>query len=99
MEIIWVFLQFGVFLVYFNIILYWYRDDLEKCFNENMKLKNLKMLLSILKDFGMKIIEFLLWIFKSMKDVKVNVQIVFLKVVLEFLKLFCFNLNDKCRIE
>lgn len=99
MEIIWVFLQFGVFLVYFNIILYWYRDDLENCFNENMKLKNLKMLLSILKDFGMKIIEFLLWIFKSMKDVKVNVQIVFLKVVLEFLKLFCFNLNDKCRIE
>lgn len=99
MEIKWVFLLFGDFLVYFNIILYWFRDDLEYSIFEKMKWKNLKKLLSILKDFGMKIIEFLLWIFKSMKDVKVNVQIVFLKVVLQFLKLFSFSLDEKCRIE
>lgn len=73
MEIKWVFLLFDDFLVYFNIILYWFRDDLEYSIYEKMKWKNLKKLLSILKDFGMKIIEFLLWIFKSMKDVKVNV--------------------------
>lgn len=99
MEIIWVSLQFGAFPAYFNTISYRYRDDSEKCFNENMKPKNSKMLSSILKDLGMKIIESPLWIFKSMKDAKVNVQTVSPKAVLEFLKSFRSNLNDKCRIE
>lgn len=99
MEIIWVSLQFGAFPAYFNTISYRYRDDSENCFNKNMKPKNSKILSSILKDLGMKIIESPLWIFKSMKDAKVNVQTVSPKAVLEFLKSFRSNLNDKCRIE
>lgn len=99
MEIIWVSLLFGDFPAYFNTLSYRFRDDSEYSFYEKMKPKKSKMLSSILKDLGMKIIESPLWIFKSMKDAKANVQTVSPKAVLEFLKSFRSKLDEKCRIE
>lgn len=39
----------------------------------NWVLRYLEFLLGIFKDFGMKIIELLMWIFDSMKDLGINV--------------------------
>lgn len=99
MEIKWVSLLFGDFPAYFNTISYRFRDDSEYSIYEKMKRKNSKKLSSILKDLGMKIIESPLWIFKSMKDAKANVQTVSPKAVLQFLKSFSSSSDEKCRIE
>lgn len=59
----------------------------------------LDFFVGVFKDFGMNIFDLLMQIFQSMEDVGINVYIVLLKYVLDFLKLYRLRKVGKCNIE